>query len=282
MSGGQFKRAKFHGTVLLDGVPALANARLKMGQVLVLCVPEPANTKPVACNIPFGVAYEDEHFLVVDKPALLPSSSASTKTVYAAQRASLCATHDNGGVAQAQSSLLQMLEGLLETGKRAIAITEVPFRANNVGAMRPYNLHKLRKRVYRKQRHALWLLPLMRMNGEGARYSGGTGTAYARLDPRRSFVGLLTSAASPPLGVALCYIRMALHARDLQPKSLYLHCCLTANGGIHAALLKWSCNVPYYIVACLLNGTVNVDNIVGSYMVTAQFALYPYTGAMPH
>ncbi|MEG0638788.1 MAG: RluA family pseudouridine synthase [Clostridia bacterium] len=79
MSSGQFKRAKFHGTVLLDGVPALANARLKTGQVLALCVPEPANTKPVACDIPFGVAYEDEHFLVVDKPAPLPSSSASAK-----------------------------------------------------------------------------------------------------------------------------------------------------------------------------------------------------------
>lgn len=36
MSNGLFKRAKFHGQVLLDGAPVLANAAVRQGQTLLL------------------------------------------------------------------------------------------------------------------------------------------------------------------------------------------------------------------------------------------------------
>ncbi len=76
MSNGQFKRAKFQGEVLLNGVPALANARLLAGSELVIRVPEPVNTQPEPSPLPLCVPYEDDAFLMVDKPAPLPSSSS--------------------------------------------------------------------------------------------------------------------------------------------------------------------------------------------------------------
>ena len=69
MSNGQFKRAKFQGEVLLNGVPALANARLLAGSELVIRVPEPVNTQPEPSPLPLCVPYEDDAFLMVEKPA---------------------------------------------------------------------------------------------------------------------------------------------------------------------------------------------------------------------
>ena len=39
MSNGLFKRAKFHGQILLDGAPVLANAAIRAGQTLRLAFP---------------------------------------------------------------------------------------------------------------------------------------------------------------------------------------------------------------------------------------------------
>ena len=46
MSNGLFKRAKFHGQILLDGAPVLANAAIRAGQTLRLSFPEKENTAP--------------------------------------------------------------------------------------------------------------------------------------------------------------------------------------------------------------------------------------------
>ena len=76
LSSGQFKRAKFHGQILLDGTPVLADARITAGQTLTLVIPEVENTLPKPISIPFDVPYEDEHFWMVDKPAPLPTASS--------------------------------------------------------------------------------------------------------------------------------------------------------------------------------------------------------------
>ena len=76
LSSGQFKRAKFHGRMLLDGEPVLADRRLSAGQVLTLFIPEVENTLPEPVAIPFDIPYEDEHFWMVDKPAPLPTASS--------------------------------------------------------------------------------------------------------------------------------------------------------------------------------------------------------------
>ena len=76
LSNGQFKRAKFEGSVTLDGESVMADRPVRAGQTLCLFVPEPANTQPEDMLLPLTVAYEDENLLMVDKPAPLPSASS--------------------------------------------------------------------------------------------------------------------------------------------------------------------------------------------------------------
>lgn len=76
LSSGQYKRAKFHGSVLLDGAPAMADSRVKSGQELRVFIPEKENTRPTAAAIPLVIPYEDEHFWMIDKPAPLPTASS--------------------------------------------------------------------------------------------------------------------------------------------------------------------------------------------------------------
>ena len=73
MSHTQFKRAKFHGTLLLDGRPARANERVQAGQRLRICLPEKCGPPVAPYPLSLAVPYQDESLLVVDKPAPLPS-----------------------------------------------------------------------------------------------------------------------------------------------------------------------------------------------------------------
>lgn len=79
MSNRQLKRAKFHGEITLDGKRALADGRVRAGQTLRLFVPERENTQPAPFALPFAVPFEDEHFLIVDKPAPLPSAPSEQR-----------------------------------------------------------------------------------------------------------------------------------------------------------------------------------------------------------
>ena len=74
MSSGQFKRAKFQGSILLDGVRVTADVRAKAGQTLELLVPETASSQPSAWDVPLKIVYEDEHLWAIDKPAPMPSA----------------------------------------------------------------------------------------------------------------------------------------------------------------------------------------------------------------
>ena len=77
MSSGQFKRAKFQGSILLDGQRVTADVRVRAGQQLSLFVPEKALEKPKALDMPVEIVYEDESLWVINKPAPLPSAPSA-------------------------------------------------------------------------------------------------------------------------------------------------------------------------------------------------------------
>ncbi len=80
LSSRQFKRCKFQGEMRLDGETVHADQRLHAGQKLWLYAPERDVPQPEASHIPLHVHYEDEHLLIVDKPAPLPSASSQRQT----------------------------------------------------------------------------------------------------------------------------------------------------------------------------------------------------------
>jgi 23S rRNA pseudouridine1911/1915/1917 synthase len=72
------------GQVLVDGRAAKASARLKPGQAVSVQVPEPEPARPLPEDIPLPVVHEDEHLLVLDKPAGLavhPGAGRSSGTL---------------------------------------------------------------------------------------------------------------------------------------------------------------------------------------------------------
>ena len=79
LSNGQFKRAKFHGALMVDGAPVLADRRVRAGDHLLIDVPEAVAPPPEPFYLPLRVPYEDAHFWMIDKPAPLPSSSSQKK-----------------------------------------------------------------------------------------------------------------------------------------------------------------------------------------------------------
>lgn len=79
LSNGQFKRAKFHGALMVDGAPVLADRRVRAGDHLLIDIPEAVAPPPEPFQIPLRVPYEDAHFWMIDKPAPLPSSSSQKK-----------------------------------------------------------------------------------------------------------------------------------------------------------------------------------------------------------
>ena len=79
LSNGQFKRAKFHGALMVNGSPVLADRRVRAGDHLLIDVPEAVAPPPEPFQIPLRVPYEDAHFWMIDKPAPLPSSSSQKK-----------------------------------------------------------------------------------------------------------------------------------------------------------------------------------------------------------
>lgn len=80
LSSSQFKRAKFQGEIWLDDTRVHADARVHAGQTLRLIIPEVHNTKPEAAEIAIPVAYEDEWFWILDKPAPLPTASSARQS----------------------------------------------------------------------------------------------------------------------------------------------------------------------------------------------------------
>lgn len=74
VSSGLYKQAKFHGRMLLDGEEVLCNTLVHTGQRLKLEWPEKQAPVPQPSRRVLRVAYEDDHLLIVSKPAPLPTA----------------------------------------------------------------------------------------------------------------------------------------------------------------------------------------------------------------
>lgn len=71
LSAAAFKAQKYEGGILVNGIPRHADALLRAGDALSLpLAPEPADYPPA--DLPVGVVYEDEDYLLADKPPGMP------------------------------------------------------------------------------------------------------------------------------------------------------------------------------------------------------------------
>ena len=72
LSRTRIKRLIADGEVTVEGFPSNAGFRLKSGQSVTIRMPDPVPSHILPQNIPIDVICEDEHLLVVDKPAGMP------------------------------------------------------------------------------------------------------------------------------------------------------------------------------------------------------------------
>ena len=73
LSRTRIKRLIADGEVTVEGLPSNAGFRLKSGQSVTITAPDPVPSHILPQNIPIDVIYEDDHLLVVDKPAGMPA-----------------------------------------------------------------------------------------------------------------------------------------------------------------------------------------------------------------
>lgn len=75
LSARSWAAVKFQGAVLLNGEPVRASRILTGGDRLVLCLggqTQPLTPLPPDCPLPFSILYEDQDFLIADKPPAMP------------------------------------------------------------------------------------------------------------------------------------------------------------------------------------------------------------------
>lgn len=69
LSRSQLKKLIDDGRIRLDREPAKASCKLKGGEVIEVEVPEPTPLEARPENIPLTILFEDQHLIVIDKPA---------------------------------------------------------------------------------------------------------------------------------------------------------------------------------------------------------------------
>ena len=72
LSRTRIKRLISDGEVTVEGLSTNAGFRLKPGQSVTIRAPDPVPSHILPQNIPIDVIYQDEHLMVVDKPAGMP------------------------------------------------------------------------------------------------------------------------------------------------------------------------------------------------------------------
>ena len=73
LSRSLFSSLKFSGGLTLDGNPVRADARVQAGQALCARWQEEPALILTPYALPFEIPYQDEHYLIIDKPAPLPT-----------------------------------------------------------------------------------------------------------------------------------------------------------------------------------------------------------------
>jgi len=69
LSRSAIRRLIDSAEVTVNGEPAKASYKVRPGDAIVACVPQPEPMEPVAEAIPLGIVYEDQALIVVNKPA---------------------------------------------------------------------------------------------------------------------------------------------------------------------------------------------------------------------
>lgn len=70
LSRTRFKTLIKGGQVTVDGAPVIEpNFRVNAGQLVRAVMPEPEDPDPLPENIPLDIVYEDDHLIVINKPA---------------------------------------------------------------------------------------------------------------------------------------------------------------------------------------------------------------------
>lgn len=78
VSYGAMKSAKWEGRILVNGQPRTVDQPVAAGELVTLVdAPAAPAYRPKPCFRPVDIAWEDEHLLIVDKPAPLASLSSS-------------------------------------------------------------------------------------------------------------------------------------------------------------------------------------------------------------
>ena len=73
LSTREFTAAKFHGKIQVNGVDVYSTHVLKTGDSLLIQTPERQTQTYEPLYMPLHIPYEDDHLLIVDKPAHLPA-----------------------------------------------------------------------------------------------------------------------------------------------------------------------------------------------------------------
>lgn len=84
------------GGILINGVPARANALVREGDLLSFSIADAPRSEPIPpVALPLSIVYEDDYLLVIDKPAALPTIPSSLRAGEASVAGALA--HRSGG-----------------------------------------------------------------------------------------------------------------------------------------------------------------------------------------
>ena len=77
VSWSSVKKARWHGTIMVNGEEAHTDRIVRAGdRVSIAWEPALPVYRPEPCELPIRIAWEDEHYLAVDKPAGIASQSS--------------------------------------------------------------------------------------------------------------------------------------------------------------------------------------------------------------
>ena len=88
VSYSAMKAAKWDNRILVDGCPRTVDQPVYSGETVTFLLADSAPVyTPTAYDIPLVIPYEDEHFLIIDKPAPLPSQSSARQSDFTLENA---------------------------------------------------------------------------------------------------------------------------------------------------------------------------------------------------